>query len=872
MNRQLWRWRIFIALLIGLGYGTLVLAQTPTSAVGVYYIGPEDQIAEAIHLNAPHIVRVDQPELAQVVVLNNAPLTHETLRDFGREIRNGDLGLVFLAGQSFPQDIADLNALLGVSTFGMARVERPRELRESEEYDPLRESINWRSAPPIHARTVISNPNLLRSIVATTANEPFLQRLRGQEGRQAVFVSGWLGHESNAAWINWPYFDYFIYRLITEAAQPPRIFTFGDYPLAPVPKGQLRLALAGGSGALLLFTWGAFFLARRYLFLHPEAMTKLRLRTPRSAASATPAKSAETSGESTALSDPRFGWRFVGFHRPLAGFFTLLGVGSLLFLPLLAYREFVLPQWLLPWPQTLRFWDQVVRWLSIVAILFDVRTGTAAVRYFAITRVRQPERAFRYFQAYLWWQIISSALQLSVIGLLSTLVFPGTALAHLSFYFVFRAVLHFPGFLRVFHLFFRANQRLDYAQILTLVTAISPLVIQSALILVGRRWGALDPVLGDPLGGILGLSLGIYLSEWLGFGVGLWLYRKLGHAPRALLLPAFDRYVLRRLLSFGARLTLGALASALSWTALTQVLPPDAVTPSPWMLLLAYEVLAQGLYAGLMPAIAEAHVQGYKTLARYYASEGVHYGLWMGCYLLTLLGALGETLILRGFGEPSEEAVGLLGPVLLWGALQGIVWGADRVWEATGYPLLKSVVQIGAEALTWGLIVTLMAWWGIWSRVIAMFVVLLLKGAVSWLLIRRYIWRPRLAFWQTWIAPAGAGVLLYNLLHTLDDLYLRALPFSPAQSYLIALGVVLLTLPTYGFLTALFGGWDPGGVQELERAVALSGPGEPIARLLAWGVRVGAQASPLHGHFPMALREIAEEEAWALTHGRAQID
>ncbi len=866
MNWRPWRWPILIALLIGLGYGVLALAQTPTSAVGVYYIGPEDQIAEAIRLNAPYIVRVDQPELAQVLVLNAAPLTHETLREFGREIRNGDLGLVLFTGQSFPQDIADLNALLGVSTFGMARAERPRELRESEESDPLQESINWRSAPPIHARTVISNPNLLRPIVTTTANEPILQRLRGQEGRHAFFVSGWLSHESNAAWLNWPYFDYFIYRLIVEAAQTSRIFSFGNYPYAPVPKGQLRLGLAGGSGALLLLAWGAFFLARRYLFLHPEALTRLRVRAPRSA------NSEDSSGAFAELDGPPCGWRVVGFHRPLAGFFTLFGVGSLIFLPLLAYHQFALPQWLLPWPQTLRFWDQVVRWLSMVAILFDARTGTAAVRYFAITRVRQPERAFRYFQAYLWWQMISGALQLSIIGLLSALVFPNTALAHLSFYFVFRAVLQFPGFLRIFHLFFRANQRLDYAQILTLVTAINPLVIQSALILVGRRWGALNPVLGDALGGVLGLSLGLYLSEWFGFAVGLWLYWKLGYAPRALLLPAFDRQVLHRLLGFGARLTLGALASALSAIALTQILPPDAVIPSPWMLLLAYEVLAEGLYAGLMPAIAEAHVQGYETLARYYASEGLHYGLWIGFYLLALLGALGKTLILRGFGDLSGEAVGLLGPVLLWGAMQGIIWCADRVWEATGYPLLKSVVQIGAEALTLGLVIVLTASWGIWSRVIAMFIVLLIQGAVSWLLIRRYVWRPRLVLWQTWVAPAGAAVLLYNLLHTFDDLYLSALPFSPTGSYLIALAVLLFTLPIYGFLTAFFGGWDPGGVQELGRAVALSGPGQPIAWLLALGVRVGAQASPLHGHFSMALREIAEEEAWALTHGRASIE
>ncbi len=53
--------------------GTLVLAQTSTSPVGVYYVGPEDAVAQAIDLASPHLIRVTRSELAQVVVLNDAP-------------------------------------------------------------------------------------------------------------------------------------------------------------------------------------------------------------------------------------------------------------------------------------------------------------------------------------------------------------------------------------------------------------------------------------------------------------------------------------------------------------------------------------------------------------------------------------------------------------------------------------------------------------------------------------------------------------------------------------------------------------------------------------------------------------------------------
>jgi hypothetical protein len=68
------------ALLGGAISYAISLAQTTTGAVGVYYNGvpkqtapTTDPILTALREAAPHIILVDQPDLAQVVIIHNRP-------------------------------------------------------------------------------------------------------------------------------------------------------------------------------------------------------------------------------------------------------------------------------------------------------------------------------------------------------------------------------------------------------------------------------------------------------------------------------------------------------------------------------------------------------------------------------------------------------------------------------------------------------------------------------------------------------------------------------------------------------------------------------------------------------------------------------
>lgn len=848
--RRLQRWLTWLAVACILTSATAVLAQAPTGAVGVYYVGAQDAVAEAIANANPYLVLVDRPELADVYVLNNAPLTSAALLAIRDQALREDVGVVIVSGTLFPNETTELRSLLGVGTFGLATDKRaPRAVQTGEESDPLQEAIAWSSAPDIHARTVISNPNLLLPIVETSAGEPVLQRVRGREQTQVFLVGLWTEDTSNTAWTHWPYFDYLVYRLVAEAADAPRVLSFADYPRSPVPHGQLRLALTLGSIGLILITLIATFLARRALFLRPQALAPIKTRVP-------------TAGTAS-------DWMRVGFHRPLAGLLFQLGSWVILFFPIIIYRTHVLPDTLIPWPQTLDFWKQVTQWANVLWIVFDLSLGVTAMRFFALHRLQTPEEGFKYLQFYIWWQLLSGAIQLALTALLSVSVLPGTNLAHLSFYLMARMLIQFPGFLHVFRYLFLARHRFDYAQLLSILSTGLTILLQAGAAWLTGRWAAQWPDIGSDIGSILGLGIGAYLAEWLVFATGLFLYKAQGHSLRRLFTPAFDREVVGRALGFGARLTIGAAAVPLGYILQIQLMSQGESLQLDWQLvfqfLIAYEILAHGLYDALIPAMTVAHTQRYGTLMRYYASQGIRYGLSISLFLLAVLAGLTDRFIagiLDRAGGPWEV---LLAPLLIWGALQWLPWSAEQGLIALGRPALSSWLKVGEVALQLGGIVLLMPRLGLWGLSVAYLGALLLRGLVGWIIAPRLGLRVHVSFWQSVIAPSGAALILYNVIRLAGDLVWTP---EPVPTLIFAMSMLLVAIPGYGFLTAFLGGWDDGGIAELKRAMRLSGLGLPVSWLLYRSIRAGATISPLHGRFPVELRDLAEEEAEALTFRR----
>lgn len=832
-------------------------AQTAPTTVGVYYVGPEDAIAEAIALAAPLLVRVDQPDLAQVIVINNAPL-QDSLRAFGAEIQQGRVGLVLFCGPSFPQTAEDLRALLGVSAFGLAQAAGPETVQIALVEDPLQPAIAWQSAPEIHARTLVNNPNLLRPIVTAGADQAVIQRVRGREQTQVLIVGGWFAHPSNENWLSWAYFDYLVYHLISDAAATGRTLPFVDYPRSPTLHRSGRLALVGVGVGLMASASIVYYLARRRLYLRPGLADTWQQITVQAARPS----SFET-------------WQSAGFHRPLTGFLTSLPLNLVLLLPLIAYRIYLLPEVLFPDSQGFRIWEAVAAWSMILWILLDAGTATSAIRHYSAYHIHFPQRAARHLQFYVWWQLLSGAAQVGVISILTATALPALGQAHLTYAILARTVLQIPGFLDIFMVAFAAHQRFDYQQSLMLFTAVSVPWLQAMALRLIVPWGSGNPEIGAGSGGNIALAVGILVAEGLSFLLGAYLHVRRGRSLSALFLPTFDKEIVRESLTFGVPWALATAIPVAGYVLQTEVfrarLTPDDLSLDSWRLVLmavaGFEILLSGLYRAILPALSEARALDYRTLMRYTASQGIRYGGWFSFFLFAALAAIGERLLLTPMAARYADLQPWLMAMLAWGALQWTAWLPERMLEAAGRPGLIAVAAFIEQAVRIGGGLVLIPLWGMTGVLVAWGTGLLIRAALVRVFAERTLVQVRIYVWQALIVPAAGAIILYQLLRLILASWS---PVTWVAAGWVTAGVFLIGLLLYGFLTGVLGGWDAGGVADLRQAARLGTISQPYAWILMQAVRVGTRISPLHGRFPLGLYDWAQKEANALTLAQSQ--
>jgi O-antigen/teichoic acid export membrane protein len=734
--------------------------------------------------------------------------------------------------------------------------------RRATPLDPAVAGIDWGSAPRVSP---------YRNLPAAPDQVLVRYRETGQPALVRVAERTWLLGPSladgdNRDLVEWPYFNYVVYHLVLRAAgrQP---LSFADFPAAPVPHTPHKRAIALLAAAMCTATFTTFGLVRRYSRRHPEVLAAITA-------------DRDVRGELSIRH-----WEHVGFHRPLAGFLVLLSLGLLLFVPFMIYQVAVLPALLSP--QALGQWGLVFNFFNVFWILFDMGTSLAFVKFFSELRVHRPSEGLKFCQLYVWWQALTGTLQLSAVAILAALVVPTTAYAIVSWYIVIHALVQFPGFLRVFQYAHRAWQRSDYDQVLNLLAQPAPggtgpgmvgvllIIIQSvSVVAVGAAFRG-HPVYGSGMGGVFGLGLGLYLTEWSIFVAGMWLYRRMGLSSSVLFLAHFDRNTLTRALRFGWLITASGVAGALGWTVQVILMQRHLVNYAEiqgnwdraFGLVLAYGGGA-ALYQGLMPAISEAFGHGRLELTRYYISQGFKYGGWFSGFIASALLAVADRFILGAAGADWSRAAQLVSPLVVMGIFQIPAWFSDSLQQGTGRTWLLPLMLGFEQLVRVVLLVALMPALQIWALAVAWTVALPARVALAWLLNARLIIQPRIYWWQTLVAPLLAGGANYALLRWLAGLVWRNdLPTSLAIFLLATLG----SFPWYCFCAGLFGGWDNRGLGELRRAGRLSRVAKPVAQLIYAASCLGARIGPLHGRYPIGLYQAASREARWLTARKVRL-
>ncbi len=153
------------------------------------------------------------------------------------------------------------------------------------------------------------------------------QNDRDRPGFRPDRLPGW---HANPEFQQWPYFNYLVYHLAERAAGRTPL-SFADYPASPVPHQIEQTVLVALMALVLATAFVAFWLVRRYSLAHPEELDAIVINREEFAA-----KEAHTA------------WEEIGFHRPLGGFFVMLFLGLLLFVPIIIYQNLILPVFILP--------------------------------------------------------------------------------------------------------------------------------------------------------------------------------------------------------------------------------------------------------------------------------------------------------------------------------------------------------------------------------------------------------------------------------------------------------------------------------------------------------------------------------------------
>ena len=847
-----------LALVVALLGWQPALADGAGQAVRVWVEAPPASPVAARLALAPGVRLVDDPTLADVAVLHDRPLSP----DLSQRVRQHDLGLVFVPGSH--TSASALGILVPRLQVDVRREAVTLEPLPGE--GSLLHQINWRSAPQVRERTVPVGETWDVLVRAYRSDEPLLARL---SDRPRVFwFSPWQAPDVNAALVEWPYYDYLLYALVTEAAGATPL-PFADWPLSPVPheREQRSIVLIL---ALMVGTTAALFLAvRRYSLRHPEHLEGLVADPDR-----------------YQVREAATGWEDVGFHRPLAGFLVLLAMGLFLFIPFMVYQTVIVPRYLVPSAQVLGAWGLVFNFFNTFWILFDMGTSVALVKYLSEYRVDDPAEGIKFAQLFVWWQAITGTVQLGIVVLLAAFVVPHTRYAFLAYYIALHALIQFPGFLRVFQYLFRALQRLDYDQVINILAQPAPggtgpgsvglalIAVQSGVVLAVRA--ALDdhPVFGR-LSGAVGLGLGLYFTELSIFAVGFWLYRRLGYAWRVIFLAHFTGETVRKALSFGAMITLGGVMGALGWSAQVFLMERGLLNYTEiqgnlniaFGLLVAFSAVA-ALYQGVMPALSEAYSHGYRALSAYYLAQGFKYGGWFSGFIAGSLLAVADRFILGSLGEEWARAAQIVGILLVWGIFQFPSWFSDSVQQGAGKPWLVAAMLFFEQAVRIGLLALLIGPLQLWGVIVAYLVALPLKDLVAWLVNARLILRPRLGWWQTVGAPLLAGGITYATLRVLGTALWRS---DLSSSLLLFFVATVPALPYYCFWHALLGGWDNRGLAELRRAVRMT----PVAPVVEWLIRRptwwGARLGVLHNRFPLPGYRAARAEARRLTRQRVAL-
>jgi len=833
----------------------LLTACTPSPAadhlpIRLFYAGPDDSVMTAIDLAVQsHVLElVEDPDSAQVILLNGQipdPM------QMSARVKSG-IGLVLIMGAGITAEAASV--LLGQEVILTPAEDAVSLTNGPLASDSLLTEIMWNSAPQVRERFKVLTLGEQSLVNAYEDSESILW----SSSTKTYVLNAFLGEE-NAQIQEWPYFNYLIYHLAARAAGVPPLL-FANYPASPVPHLTDWGVIFPFLGGVVLVTFSAFVIVRRYSRRHPEALDAL----------IADKQKFEAREESTA-------WEDIGFHRPLSGLIVGMSLGVVLFIPLIIYQNLILPQFILPSAQAMGIWGRVTQFFGLTWVIFDMGTAAASMKFMAQYRVSDPRRGIKFIQVYVWWQALSGALQLAFVVMAASTGVVRSPYALYAWSIIIHALIQIPGFYQVMRNTLNAFQRNDYARYMdTAYSIVVPMIVQPLLVPLFFWWGQQNPQIGGALGGVMGMGAAAYALELLMFLLGLFLYRRIGYKASVLFMAHFDWGTVKEAFRFGIFEMLGGMlgaggAAAEIWITQTRLINYTEIWGN-WAMAQNFVfafTISTNLFDGVMTAISEAISTGRKLLSQYYTVQSYKWGAITSGFLAAVLLVVAPRFIIGSSGLEFQRAALYVVPLILWGAIQYPAWLNDSVFLGSNKPFIRALMILGEQVMRITLAVMLLARFQITALIIAYFIALLVRGFAGYFISHRICFPQRFFFWQSVGAVALAAAAHYLLMSLLASFIWKQ---DEITSIILFFTGILPSLPFYFFFYGLFGGWDDATLAELKQAIGLTGFLRPFGHVMIYLPNLwGAKISPLHNRFPITIREAALAEARSLTEEKVRL-
>nr|MDO8109120.1 hypothetical protein [Candidatus Sigynarchaeota archaeon] len=593
----------------------------------------------------------------------------------------------------------------------------------------------------------------------------------------------------------------------------------------------------------------------------------------------------ETLEEQYMKKDP---WEKVGFARPLAGFFYgyMLSIFTLIIGIVMA--GFIIA-WLYPWPEAEGYRSVVSMMFNFMFQIFDIGTAYGIERFVAEYRIKDPKKMIGYIQFFIWYQMMTGLVQVTIVALLAFYFFPVTNLSYSIWIVLIYSTIQYPSMLGMFKAVLDGLQHFNKTQILGFIGGQGfQQITNIAFILIGRWIGAQFPAYGELMGLAIGATIGSYIDDFFTFWLSSWYFSKamskFGVTVKSCFRhDLFDRKMAKECTVFGVQTTAGPLfGTFVGWTISLYwiTLVPQFTT---WATLSSVAsglagVINMGYGINLVAGISESFLNGKKNLARFYMSQSIKYsGMFAPTFFVVIslyLPVIIQVILRIQGAENYVLAVPFLFPWVLRRVQEPYGWLADNIMVGSSHPTALSIIRILEECGKLLFMTIFIVWLKLPQTyglpAIAVLIpcgelpAILAKTVANWLFIQKKVVNVRFKefAWQAWGASSITAGVIAGI--CLLYLWLAWNPLVAATGYLIGgiisvLFAVFLLLLVFFIIYSFVGGWDDFGLGEFRRAMEMSGPSKPFIKLVYTMCAFVTRHSPFHGKFPMRSEEARKE-------------